>query len=185
MLKQFMPRFNRRFGVPAQCPDPSFRPLQVDLPLEHHPVLQAPQEGGQGQHREVPEAHPAAASRSKAPKLWPERLWRSWRDWRAGYRYTMRGASSLPRKRRPVRHLSEAATGTSSASTIPTPDPGLALKPSVTALELPSAKPDQEEGAHAAAIDDPDVAGLQVVASPRKPTFLQQERWKGGAAGEA
>ena len=27
-------------------------------------------------------------------------------------------------------------------------------------------------------IDDPDVAGLQVVASPRKPTFLQQERWK-------
>ena len=33
--KQFLPRFNRRFGVPAQCPEPSFRPLQVDLPLEH------------------------------------------------------------------------------------------------------------------------------------------------------
>ena len=35
VLKQFLPRFNRRFGVPAQCPEPSFRPLQVDLPLEH------------------------------------------------------------------------------------------------------------------------------------------------------
>ena len=68
--------------------------------------------------------------------------------------------------------------GTSSAATIPVPDPGLASKPSVTALESPSAKPDQEEDAHAAAIDDQDVAGLQVVASPRKPTFLQQERWK-------
>ena len=41
----------------------------------------------------------------------PERLWRSWRDWTAGYRYTMRDASSLPRKHRPVRHLSETATG--------------------------------------------------------------------------
>ena len=34
MLKQFLPRFNRRFGVPAQCPEPAFRPLQRDLPLE-------------------------------------------------------------------------------------------------------------------------------------------------------
>ena len=34
MLKQFRPRFNRRFGVPAQCPEPAFRPLQVDLLLE-------------------------------------------------------------------------------------------------------------------------------------------------------
>ena len=34
MLQQFLPRFNRRFGVPAQCPEPASRPLQVDLPLE-------------------------------------------------------------------------------------------------------------------------------------------------------
>ena len=41
VLKQFLPRFNRRFGVPAQCPEPSFRPLQVDLPLEHIPCSTA------------------------------------------------------------------------------------------------------------------------------------------------
>ena len=27
VLKQFLPRYNRRFQVPAQCPDPAFRPL--------------------------------------------------------------------------------------------------------------------------------------------------------------
>ena len=34
-MKQFLPRFNRRFGVQAQCPEPAFRPLQVDLRLKH------------------------------------------------------------------------------------------------------------------------------------------------------
>ena len=70
VLKQFLPRFDRRFGVPTQCPEPAFRPLQRDLRcLEQVPLLQAPQESGQGQHREVPEAHPATASRFKAPQL--------------------------------------------------------------------------------------------------------------------
>ena len=33
VLKQFLPRYNRRFQVPAQCPDPAFRPLPPDLRL--------------------------------------------------------------------------------------------------------------------------------------------------------
>ena len=33
VLKQFLPRYNRRFQVPAQCPDPAFRPLPSDLRL--------------------------------------------------------------------------------------------------------------------------------------------------------
>ena len=33
VLKQFLPRYNRRFQVPAQCPDPAFRPLPSDLHL--------------------------------------------------------------------------------------------------------------------------------------------------------
>ena len=60
---------------------------------------------------------------------------------------------------------------TSPAATIPTPQ--FTSEPSVAALDLPGTKPDQEEGAHAAAIDDPDVSGLRVVASPRRPTFPQ------------
>jgi hypothetical protein len=31
VLKQFLPRHNRRFQVPAQRPDPAFRPLPSDL----------------------------------------------------------------------------------------------------------------------------------------------------------
>ena len=34
VLKQFLPRFNRRFRVPAQCPEPAFQPLGPDLCLE-------------------------------------------------------------------------------------------------------------------------------------------------------
>ena len=34
VLKQFLPQFNRRFRVPAQCPDSAFRPLPPDLRLE-------------------------------------------------------------------------------------------------------------------------------------------------------
>ena len=33
-MKQFLPRFNRRFQIPAQFPEPAFRPLPGDLPLE-------------------------------------------------------------------------------------------------------------------------------------------------------
>ena len=33
VLKQFLSRFNRRFQVPAQCPEPAFRPLPSDLRL--------------------------------------------------------------------------------------------------------------------------------------------------------
>ena len=66
---------------------------------------------------------------------------------------------------------------TSPAATIPTPDPELSSKPPVAALDLLSAKPDREEDAHAAAIDNSDVAGLRVVAAPRRPAFLQQQRW--------
>ena len=74
---------------------------------------------------------------------------------------------------------------TSPAATIPTPDSELSSKPSVTTLDLPGAKPGQEENARAAAIDDPDVAGLRVVGSPRRPDVPAAGEMEGGAAGQA
>ena len=53
VLEQFLPRFNRRFQVPPQHPEPAFRPLDPELCLGTGPVLQAPQESGQGQHGAV------------------------------------------------------------------------------------------------------------------------------------
>ena len=35
VLKQFLPRFNRRFRVPARCPAPAFRLVEPGLRLEH------------------------------------------------------------------------------------------------------------------------------------------------------
>ena len=35
VLQQFLPRFNRRFGVPAQCPEPAFRPMSLESRLGH------------------------------------------------------------------------------------------------------------------------------------------------------
>ena len=34
VLQQFLPRFNRRFQVPTQCPEPAYRPLEEGLPLK-------------------------------------------------------------------------------------------------------------------------------------------------------
>ena len=34
VLKQFLPRFNRRFRVPALCPGPAFRSVEPGLRLE-------------------------------------------------------------------------------------------------------------------------------------------------------
>ena len=34
VLEQFLPRFNRRFQVPPQYPEPAFRPLDPELCLE-------------------------------------------------------------------------------------------------------------------------------------------------------
>ena len=45
VLRDFLPRFNRRFRVPPNCTETAFRPLDAELYLEH-PVLQAQQESG-------------------------------------------------------------------------------------------------------------------------------------------
>ena len=31
VLEQFLPRYNRRFRVPPQCPEPTYRPLAPEL----------------------------------------------------------------------------------------------------------------------------------------------------------
>ena len=42
VLEQFLPRFNRRFRVPPQYPEPAFRPLDPELCLALAAVEQAP-----------------------------------------------------------------------------------------------------------------------------------------------
>ena len=62
VLKQFLPRYNRRFQVPAQCPGSGFPALAAGSAPGPSPVLQTQKESGQGQHRAVPAPHPAVAA---------------------------------------------------------------------------------------------------------------------------
>ena len=50
VLKQFLPRYNRRFQVPAQCPFSGIPTLAAGSAPGTSPVLQTQTESGQGQH---------------------------------------------------------------------------------------------------------------------------------------
>ena len=155
------------------------------------PVLQAPQESSPGQHREVPEAHPATASRFKAPQLrrngcgGPGGIGRPTIATPSGTHHRFPGSddASSPGTLR-------KAEGTLATAPIPIPDPRLSSTASASALELLNSQAGPEDD-HSAAVGDATVTALQVTPSPRKPTFLQRERWpaegemEGGAAGQA
>ena len=177
VLQQFLPRFNRRFGVTAQCPEPALLPLGPEshlgqiLCFKHR--RRVARDNTVKYYRHTLQLLPTQQRRSYAGAVVVvlEGL-----DGRLSLQHEGRIIASQEAPPGPVSLRSRNET--SPAATIPTPDPELAPKPSLTTLELPGANPDQEEAAHTLSIDDPDVAGLRVIASPRRPTFLQQERWK-------
>ena len=176
VLQQLLPRFNRRFGVPAQCPESAFRPVEPGLRLGQ--VLcfkhrrRVARDNTVKYYRHTLQLLPTQQRRSYAGAVVVvlEGL-----DGRLSLQHEGRIIASQEAPPSPASLRSRNST--SPVATIPTHDPELASKPSVEVLDLLSVKSDQED-ARAAAIDDPDVAGLRVVASPRRPTFLQQERWK-------
>ena len=106
VLKQFLPRFNRRFGVPAQCPEPSFWPLGPESRLKHILCFKHRRRVARDNTVKYYRGTPCNCFPIQSAAATPERLWWYWRDWTAGCRYSMRDTSSLPRKRPPVRELS-------------------------------------------------------------------------------
>ena len=176
VLKQFRPRFNRRFGVPPKSPESAFRPVEPGLRLGQVLCFK---------HRRRVARDNTVKYYSHTLQLLPTQQRRSYAGAVVVVPEALDGRLSLQHEGRiiasqeapPSPASLRSRNETSPAATIPTHDPELASKPLVTTLDLPGANPDQED-ARAAAIDDPDVAGLRVVASPRRPTFLQQERWK-------
>ena len=61
VLKQFLPRFNRRFQVPAQCPEPASSPC-LRIHAWSKSCTSSTADEWQGQYGEVPAAHPAVAA---------------------------------------------------------------------------------------------------------------------------
>ena len=139
-------------------------------------MLQAPQTSGKGQHRQVPEAHPATAARSEAPQLC--------RGGRGGTGRTGRPASVqhegriIAAQEAPLSPgFLRSANGTSPSAPIPTSDSEGLAESSAATVDPLSTLPDEEDNHHAA-IDNESVAELYVDRSPRKPTFLRKARWK-------
>ena len=167
VLKQFLPRFNRRFQVLAQCPDPAFLPLPPDPRLEQVRCFK---------HRRQVARDNTVKFQRHILQLPPGQQRRSYAGAVVVVLQGLDGRPSVQHEGRIIA-VKEAPpgpvflrNGTSSIVSIPTPDPELSSEPSATVLELLNTGTDQEDD-HAA-IDDVDVAELQVTASPRKPIFL-------------
>ena len=104
VLQQFLPRCNRRFGVSTQCAESAFWTVEPGLRLGQ--VLCFKHRRRVARDNTVKYYRHTLQLLPTTPERW---LW-CWRGWMAGCRYGMRDASLRPRKHRPVRHLSEAAT---------------------------------------------------------------------------
>ena len=143
VLRQFLPRFNRRFGVPAQCAESAFRPVEPGLRLGQ--VLcfkhrrRVARDNTVKYYRHTLQLLPTQQRRSYAGAVVVvlEGL-----DGRLSLQHEGRIIASKEAPPSPASLRSRNAT--SPAATIPTHDPELASKPLVTTLDLPGANPDQE-----------------------------------------
>ena len=91
VLDEFVPRFNRRFGVPPQCSEPAFRPLDPELCLEQVLCFKHPRKWTGTTRCGSSCGHSNCCRRRNAPAM-PGRRWKSWRGWMVSSRYATRGA---------------------------------------------------------------------------------------------
>ena len=176
VLQQFLPRSNRRFQVPAQCPEPAFRPVGPEMNIRQILCFK---------HRRRVARDNTVKYHRHTLQLLPSQQRRSYAGAVVVVLEGLDGRLSLQHEGRIV------------ASQVAPPSPGVLRngnensnkgftltrysQPSVesktTAPQALTTLPVDErfEGLGA---NNGDVDGLQVTASPGKPTFLQTARWK-------
>ena len=175
VLEQFLPRYNRRFRVPPQCPDSAYRPLGPELSLEQVLCFK---------HRRKVAKDNTVKFQLHTLQLLPE-------PERPSYAGAVVEVLEGLDGRLRVRHEGRIIN----AQEAP-PSPVFLRNgqgDSATGLASPtgSGRLDQRWAAAIKSLDsraaDEDQAGLSggaganptpVTAPPRKPTFLQRERWK-------
>ena len=176
VLQEFLPRFNRRFQVPPQYPEPAFRPLNPKLCLDHilcfkHRRKVAKDNTVRYQlHTLQLLPGPERPSYAGAAVEVLEGL-----DGQLLVRHE--GASSLPRRHHPVPYFSETATGVPQVLLSRHPVPTGLGERWIEALE-PLHSRAEDVNDPSMVIDDVATAGRPAATSARKPTFLQKERWK-------
>ena len=139
-------------------------------------MLQAPQTSSQGQHCEVPEAHPATTTRSKTPELRRSGCdgiggtGRAAAGTARGTHHWFPGGAAKPRER------SETAKGPPPVPLFRLPVPEALGESQGTAPEQLIAKIGETED-YGAVSDREEMVAMTVSTPPRKPAFLQRERW--------
>ena len=174
VLKQFLPRFNRRFQVPAQCPDPAFRPLPPDLHLGQVLCFK---------HKRKVARDNTVKFQRHTLQLLPDRQRRSYTGAAVVVLHGLDGRLWLQHEGRIIAaQEAPPSPGSlrngikpSSGDDIQSSDPQGLREPRGTAPD-PLTMVAAADG-HGSVIDDADVVSMTVTTSRRRPTFLQQARW--------
>ena len=174
VLNQFLPRFNRCFQVPAQCPDPAFHPLPSGLRLGQVLCFKY--------KRRVARDNTVKFQRHTL-QLLPGLQRHSYAGATVLVLHSLDGRLSLQHEGRIIAAQTAPAspgslrngTRPSSGDAIPYVEPEDGAKPRERPPN-PLAMAAAENG-RGSVIDDEDVISIRVTASPKRPTFLQQARW--------
>ena len=176
VLKQFLPRYNRRFRVPPQCSDPAFRPVGPELSLGEILCFK---------HRRRVARDNTVKFHRHTLQILPGRQRPSYAGAVVVVLEGLDGRLSLQHEGRiiasqeapPSPGALRSGLGDSPIDAVRSPGLEDPNAPRHTAPEPLSAEigAEMNEGP---ALDDDDVVEMIVSDSPRKPTFLQKERWK-------
>ena len=176
VLEQFLPRFNRRFGVPPQHPDPAFRPLDPQLCLEQVRCFKHSRRVARDNtvrfqlHTLQLLPGPDRPSYAGAAVEVLEGL-----DGRLSVRHEARILAAQESPSSPVL----LRNGHGRSAPVPVPPSGVngLGKRWIATLE-PLHSRSEDGNDPSMMIDDVATASKPAATSARKPTFLQKERWK-------
>ena len=176
VLKQFLPRFNRRFGVPPLYPEPAFRPLDPELCLEQILCFK---------HRRKVARDNTVRFQLHTLQLLPQPERPSYAGAAVEVLESLDGRLSVRHEGRIVpAHEAPPSpvflrNGSGRSTPVPVPPSGAnGLGERWTATLEPLDSRAEEERVQGAITDSADTASKPKAASARKPTFLQKERWK-------
>ena len=176
VLKQFLPRFNRRFGVPPLYPEPAFRPLDPELCLEQILCFK---------HKRKVARDNTVGFQLRTLQLLPGPEHPSYAGATVEVLESLDGRLSVRHERRivPAQVAPPSPVFLRNGYGRPTPVPvppsgahGLGERWTSTLQTLDSRA--EEDKVQGSITDSAATAGKPKTVSPRKPTFLQRERWK-------
>ena len=174
MLKEFVPRFNRRVGVPPQCPEPAVRLWTSSCAWSRFCVSSTAGRWPGTIRCGSSCAHSSCCQRRNDPVM-PGRLWKGWM---ANSRYATTGASIVAAQEAPL-GPAFLRNGHGPYAVPPVASFGVNHWHERWTVHLMPLTSSQEHDADQQGVTDGEHASPPTATvAPRKPTFLQKERWK-------